>query len=131
MQASTLVTVVTFVAAASLAVPQAFASNTIYRCNEAGATVYSDRPCSAQSQAVALSSVSAVSFTQRSESDFGALPVALGMSPKAVFQAMGRPRETVAMLQGRQLVEYWLYRGAHGATRIAFEQGRVTAVAAH
>ena len=39
-----------------------------------------------------------------------AIPVALGMSPRMVYDAMGRPLETIATLEGRSLVEYWVYR---------------------
>ena len=56
------------------------------------------------------------------------LPIAPGMSPRAVFETLGRPVETIATLQGRTLVEYWLYRGASGVSRVAFQEGRVTRV---
>ena len=36
--------------------------------------------------------------------------------------------ETIATLQGRTLVEYWLYRGVAGVGRVAFQHGRVTSI---
>lgn len=116
----------------------------VFRCIEAGHVTYSDRDCGGERSVVALvrpdlitpSSATAASmagprFAEDRVVDESLSPVALGMSPRRVLLAMGRPIETRATLQGRTLVEYWFYRGADGRTRIAFQEGRVTGVYAH
>ena len=77
---------------------------------------------------VAMAGISATGFPQAAASDRAA-PVALGMSPRMVYEAMGRPLETIATLEGRTLVEYWVYRGGESTTtRVAFQEGRVTRI---
>lgn len=83
-----------------------------------------------QGEVVAIASVTSPSGSARDEAgtDGRALPVALGMSPRMVYDAMGRPLETSATLEGRTLVEYWVYRSGDGTTPGAFQDGRVTRI---
>jgi hypothetical protein len=99
----------------------------IHRCTYSGAVTYTDRGCDASAQSMVFTVASS------GPRDFSTvdreLPVTLGMSPRKVFDTLGRPRETIAALQGRELVEYWLYRGAAGGvTRVAFHEGRVSSI---
>jgi len=99
----------------------------IHRCNDSGAVTYTDRGCNATAQATVFT-VASAGPRDRPTVD-RELPVTLGMSPRMVFDALGRPRETIAALQGRELVEYWLYRGAAGGVaRVAFHEGRVSSI---
>ena len=103
----------------------AAAGSEIFRCVESGHVTYTDRQCGRGGVIVARAGAAMVSTV-----DHGTLatPVELGMSPRMVQQAMGRPRETVAALEGSSLVEYWIWRHAGGTTRVAFREGRVSDV---
>ena len=122
-----------FLAAAILCISvagPARAGSEIHRCSSTEGVTYTDRGCehNAQASLVTVASVSARAFAPAVDRE---LPVTLGMSPRMVFDALGRPLETIATLQGRRLVEYWLYRGAAGGvTRVAFQEGRVSSVQA-
>lgn len=106
---------------AFLAAGAASAGTEIFRCEEDGRVIYADRQCGAASVLVVATASGIVSSH--------GVPVELGMSPRMVHQVMGRPRETVATLEGRSLVEYWTWRhGGGGTTRVAFREGRVTRV---
>ena len=102
------------------------AGSEIFRCVESGRVTYADRQCGESSVVVARSGYAMVSAVDRVSPP--ATPVELGMSPRMVQQAMGRPRETVATLQGNSLVEYWIWRHAGNTTRVAFREGRVSDV---
>ena len=102
------------------------AGSEIFRCVESGRVTYADRQCGVSSVVVARSGYAMVSPVDHAGSL--ATPVELGMSPRSVQQAMGRPRETVATLQGSALVEYWIWRHAGSTTRVAFREGRVSDV---
>ena len=105
------------------------AGNEIHRCNDGEGVTYTDRACGAQAQSFVLTVASAGPGLQPAVDR--ELPVTLGMSPRSVFEALGRPVETIATLQGRRLVEYWLYRSAAGGVaRVAFQEGRVSSVQA-
>jgi hypothetical protein len=119
-----------FLIGCALLSPVANAAGEIHRCLDGGRVTYTDRGCMDQGEVVAIASVASVSATGRGEaaSHGRATPVSLGMSPRMVFDAMGRPLETIATLEGRMLVEYWVYRSIDGATRIAFQDGRVTRI---
>jgi hypothetical protein len=110
--------------------PFAIAGSEIHRCIDGGRVTYTDRGCSNQGEVLALASVTSVSANPRDETvAYGrATPVALGMSPRMVYDAMGRPLETIATLEGKTLVEYWVYRSIDGITRVAFQEGRVTRI---
>lgn len=110
---------------ALLAAGIASAGSEIFRCVEGGRVTYADRECGAASTLVIATASGLVSNPTDA---VGAVPVELGMSPRMVHQVMGRPRETVATLEGRSLVEYWIWRQAGGTTRVAFREGRVTRV---
>jgi hypothetical protein len=117
----------------ALPAPFASAGNEIHRCVEAGRVTYTDRGCDGgRGEVVAMASAAALSWTARDPlpGDGRATSILLGMSPRMVYETLGRPRETIATLQGRTLVEYWLYRGAAGTTRVAFQEGRVTRIEA-
>jgi hypothetical protein len=114
------------VAAASLFAGSAGAGGEIFRCVEHGRVTYADRECGANS--VVLSQSGDYAITNVSFGYGGASPVELGMSPRMVQQALGRPRETIATLEGSSLVEYWIWRGANTTTRVAFREGRVSRV---
>jgi len=112
-----------------LASMAANAGSEIHRCSGTEGVTYTDRGCDRNAQASSLVHVAALG----SASDLRPAvdrewPVTLGMSPRMVFDALGRPAETIATLQGRTLVEYWLYRSASGVTRVAFQEGRVSRV---
>lgn len=134
MQADTLLaraalgSIVAVLAALPLA---ADAGSEIHRCTDGGRVTYTDRGCSEQGEVVAIASLTPVS-TSTSARDVTAYgrstPVSLGMSPRMVYDAMGRPLETIAALEGRLLVEYWVYRHADSTTRVAFQDGRVTRI---
>lgn len=108
------------------------AANTaeIHRCVDGGRVTYTDRGCSQQGEVIAVAGMMTVSTTSRDDVNaYGrATPVVLGMSPRMVYETMGRPMETIATLEGRNLIEYWTYRGIEGITRVAFQDGRVTRI---
>ena len=109
----------------------ASAGSEIHRCVNEGRVTYSDRGCTDQDEVVAVVAMATVAANGGGPTDgaYGrTLPVTLGMSPRMVFDAMGRPLETIATLEGRALVEYWVYRGLDGTTRVAFQEGRVTRI---
>ena len=122
-----------FLAAAILCISvagAAWAGSEIHRCSSTDGVTYTDRGCDGNAQA-SLVTVASVSSRDVAPAVDRELPVTLGMSPRMVFDALGRPIETIATLQGRRLVEYWLYRAAAGGvTRVAFQEGRVTSVQA-
>ena len=122
MRAASLVAVV----AAVLAAGSAGAGGEIYRCVDNGRVIYADRACGGVEALVVTSAAGIVGVS--SDGPASAVPVELGMSPRLVHQAMGRPRETIATLEGRSLVEYWIWRNAGSTTRVAFREGRVTRV---
>jgi hypothetical protein len=109
----------------------ASAGSEIHRCVDEGRVTYTDRGCTDQGEVVAVVAMASVAANGSGPTDgaYGrALPVTLGMSPRMVYDAMGRPLETIATLEGRVLVEYWMYRGVDGTTRVAFQDGRVTRI---
>jgi len=112
--------------------PLASTAADIHRCLDGRHVTYTDRGCSQQGEVFVVAAMTPVSATAR-EQDGGygrTVPVALGMSPRMVFEAMGRPIDTIATLEGRTLVEYWSYRRVEGTTRVAFQEGRVTRIQA-
>ena len=115
--------------AACLLPAVALAGKDIYRCDVGGRITYTDHGCTGQGEAavvVAMLPASAGTSTAFQSERLDALPVVPGMSPRAVFETLGRPVETIATLQGRTLIEYWLYRRTSGVGRVAFQDGRVT-----
>jgi hypothetical protein len=108
----------------------ATAGSEIHRCIDGSRVTYTDRGCTDQGEVLAITSIAPLSANTREEvGGYGrAMPIALGMSPRMVYDTLGRPFETVATLEGQTLVEYWMYRGADGTTRIAFQEGRVTRI---
>ena len=108
----------------------ASAGGEIHRCIDGGRVTYTDRGGCEQGEVVAIASMTPVSTSGREDiAVYGrATPVSLGMSPRMVYDAMGRPLETIATLEGRLLVEYWVYRNADSTTRVAFQEGRVTRI---
>ncbi len=119
-----------FSAAVLLGGTTANAGGEIHRCTDGSGVTYTDRGCGDNAQALVFS-VAMTGTRDLQPAVDRELPVTLGMSPRMVFDALGRPVETIATLQGRQLVEYWLYRGAAGGvSRVAFQHGRVTSVSA-
>jgi len=106
------------------------AGSEIHRCVDGGRVTYTDRGCTEQGEVVAIAAVTPASASPRDDAGaYGrATPVMLGMSPRMVYDAMGRPLETIATLEGRALVEYWVYRGVDGTIRVAFQDGRVTSI---
>jgi hypothetical protein len=110
--------------AATSSVRTATAGGEIFRCIDSGHVTYSDRECGPASVVLAQSG----DFAGVNVSRGGASAVEIGMSPRMVQQAMGRPRETVATLEGHSLVEYWIWRDATATTRVAFREGRVSRV---
>ena len=121
--------VATLLAAACLLPAVALAGKDIYRCDVGGRISYTDHGCTGQGEAaVVVAMLPASTGTATVQNDRpDALPVVPGMSPRAVFETLGRPVETIATLQGRTLVEYWLYRRTtSGVGRVAFQDGRVT-----
>jgi hypothetical protein len=114
--------------AVSLVATTANAGGEIHRCTDSTGVTYTDRGCGDNAKAMVFAVALAGPRDLQPAVD-RELPVTLGMSPRMVFDALGRPVETIATLQGRQLVEYWLYRGgAGGVTRVAFQHGRVSSV---
>ena len=114
---------------ACICAPTANAGSEIHRCSDEAGVTYTDRGCGEKAHAAVFVVASAGPRDLQPAVD-RELPVTLGMSPRKVFDALGRPIETIATLQGRQLVEYWLYRGTSGITRVAFHEGRVSSVEA-
>ena len=102
----------------------------IHRCLDGGHVTYTDRGCSHRGEVFLVAAMTPVSATARDQvgASGRTTPVELGMSPRMVYEAMGRPLETIATLEGRTLVEYWSYRSAEGTTRVAFQEGRVTRI---
>ncbi len=105
------------------------AGSEIHRCLDGGRVTYTDRGCTDHGEVVAVAMAPASTGARDERGVYGrAMPVALGMSPRMVYDAMGRPLETIATLEGRTLVEYWVYRGVGNTTRVAFQEGRVTRI---
>ena len=104
----------------------------IHRCIDSGRVIYTDRACAGQGEVLAVAGMVPVTTLSREAVDsyVASSPVTLGMSPRMVQDAMGRPYETVATLEGRTLVEYWVYRHQGEVTRVAFQHGRVTRISA-
>ena len=119
---------VSLLVAACLLLPGAvLAGKDIYRCDVGGRITYTDHGCANQGEATVVAMLPAsASMPDFARDRTDSRPIAPGMSPRAVFEALGRPVETIATLQGRTLVEYWLYRGTSGISRVAFQEGRVT-----
>ncbi len=110
----------------------ASAGSQIHRCSDGERITYTDQGCSAADEGVRV-----VASTQMSTPDrvlaepvlsSHATSAALGMSPRKVYETLGRPLQTIATLEGKTLVEYWVYRGNDGTTRVAFQEGRVTRI---
>ena len=101
----------------------------IHRSNDGDRVLYTDRPCAAGTQVVAVAGLTPVAaqppVTLTSTQE---IPVTLGMSLEDVHARLGRPYATIARLADRALVEDWIYRVPGATTRIVFEQGRVTGV---
>jgi hypothetical protein len=122
--------------AACLLPGAALAGKNIYRCDVGGRISYSDQGCTGESEAVVVAMLPASTDTPNVHTPTSSvqgdrtngLPIVPGMSPRAVLETLGRPVETIATLQGRMLIEYWLYRGTSGIGRVAFQDGRVTRV---
>jgi hypothetical protein len=48
------------------------------------------------------------------------------MSPRAVYQALGRPVDMSVRIEGIMPVERWWYRTPDGMLTVTFRHGRVT-----
>jgi hypothetical protein len=99
----------------------------IHRCMDGDRVLYTDRPCGAGARTVVLADLTPVATAPASDA-VEPVPVTLGMSLRSVHEALGRPYETIARLEGRTLVEDWIYRAPDATMRIVFRQGRVTGV---
>jgi hypothetical protein len=105
------------------------AGNEIHRCIDRGRVTYTDQECAHRGEIVVIAMAPGSTTARKDGSINGrATSVLLGMSPRIVYEVMGRPRETIATLEGRMLVEYWIYRGVESTTRIAFQEGRVVRI---
>lgn len=106
----------------------ATAHGQVYRCNDGGRTVYSDKPCG---DAAASVSVPVMPRAAEPSPDAGlqleALRkrLAVGMTPQQVELAWGKPatiRKTTGS-QGR--TEEWVYGGGESTSTVRFFAGRV------
>lgn len=105
----------------------------VYRCQEGGRTVYSDKPCG---EAAATQSVPVVPRAAPSPgADAGAAlqlealrgRVAVGMSKQQVELAWGRPMSTNSRTGSRGTSDQWVYRRSNASTSyVYFEDGVVT-----
>jgi hypothetical protein len=116
------------VAGSALLSPGVDAGNEIHRCIDGGRVTYTDQGCANRGGVMIALAPSWTTARNDGRVHGRATSILLGMSPRTVYEVMGRPRETIATLEGRTLVEYWLYRGIDGTTRIAFQDGRVARI---
>lgn len=102
----------------------------VYRCDDHGRVTYADRPCSTgQAVPVVLPPEPVgVSIASRARGE-GAAPILTGMSPRSVYELMGRPTRMVVRLEGIAPAEHWLYRTGDGTLAVTFRYGRVAQVA--
>ena len=105
----------------------------VYRCVNDGEVEYTDRPC-AQATVVQIdTSRAGVVLAQAQLADraepLAAAPVVAGMSPKVVYETLGRPRAMAMQLDGIMPIERWSYRVAEGTLVVTFRHGRVASVA--
>ena len=105
----------------------------VYRCDEGGRTVYSDKPCADPTRSVS------VPITPRASEEPGANlqreaslgRVAVGMTPTQVETAWGKPRSinTTTSVSGR--TDQWVYRRSSGNAYVYFRGGLVSSVSTH
>jgi hypothetical protein len=101
----------------------------VYRCTEAGKTVYSDQPC--QGAASATVSVPARSADPRvtspqSEANMGR--IAVGQTPLQVEMAWGRPKGRNIDTGAAGRTEQWVYDRQDGTAYVYFRGGLVSSV---
>jgi hypothetical protein len=115
--------------------PPAADAGGVYRCNADGRIEYTDRPCGDANAVtidpgragIVLAQMHAVDANASEPST--AAPVVPGMSPKAVYATMGRPRDMNVRLEGITPTERWWYRTPDGMLTVTFKHGRVATVA--
>ena len=124
----------TFIAAVAITLSTAAGAGGVYRCTENGRVSYADQPCGHDAVAMpaAPRAVSSVGADDRSyvidPTATALVLVAPGMSPKLVYQAMGRPKAMEVRLEGIAPVERWYYAGDGGTLAVTFRHGRVSQV---
>lgn len=128
---------------AALATASAVQAGDVYRCIDGGQVEYTDRPCGdavplmidANRAGIVLARaqppgiVLAQARIGENAVPASATPVMAGMTPKLVYETMGRPREMNVRIEGITPVERWSYRTAEGSVTVTFRHGRVASVA--
>ena len=96
----------------------------VYRCSEAGKSVYSDRPCqSGPSATIPVPSGSAQpdAINLQNEANMGRL--AVGQTPVQVEMAWGRPKTKNVDSGSAGRAEQWVYERTDGAAYVYFRKG--------
>lgn len=99
----------------------------VYRCTEAGKTVYSDRPCqggTAATVAVPSRNADPPAVNPQSEANMGRLVV--GQTPLQVEMAWGRPKAKNVDTGSSGRTEQWVYERPDGTTYVYFRSGLST-----
>jgi len=105
----------------------------VYRCDEGGRTVYSDKPCADPTRSVSVPIAPRASeepsVNLQREASLGR--VAVGMTPTQVESAWGKPRSinTTTSTSGR--TDQWVYRRSSGNAYVYFRGGLVSSVSTH
>jgi hypothetical protein len=124
----------TLIAAVVITLSTAAGAGGVYRCTENGRVSYADQPCGQDAVAMPAPphTISIVAADDRSygvdPTTTAAAPVAPGMSPKLVYQAMGRPKSMDVRIEGIAPVERWYYASDGATLAVTFRHGRVSQV---
>jgi hypothetical protein len=124
----------TLIAAVAITLSTAAGAGGVYRCTENGRVSYADQPCGHDAVAMpapphAISIAGSDDRSYVGDPTATALtPVAPGMSPKLVYQAMGRPRSMDVRIEGIAPVERWYYASDGATLAVTFRHGRVSQV---
>ena len=103
----------------------------VYRCTEAGKTVYSDQPCQGAAAAtvpvpVPARSAEPSAISPQSEANMGR--IALGQTPLQVEMAWGRPKARNIDTGTAGRTEQWVYDRQDGTAYVYFRGGLVSSV---
>ncbi|HVE51052.1 MAG TPA: hypothetical protein VNG69_15740 [Casimicrobiaceae bacterium] len=115
-------------AIASLVLVAEAAASNVYRCQGRTEVVYTDHPCAAgviiDTGPTRLKQTSYAASMQLR----GAMADIVGLSPRNIYDRLGRPREMNVTIDGIVPIERWFYRTSDGMMAVTFRHGRVSDV---
>lgn len=116
------------VAIAALVLAAGASASDVYRCQRPNEVVYTDHPCAA-------GVIIDTSPTQLKQASYaasmhlrGAMADIVGLSPRNIYDRLGRPREMNVTIDGIAPIERWFYRTPNGMMAVTFRHGRVSDV---